>query len=279
MKERLLINRSALRTVRERSCYILDLDGVVYTGTAPIPGAVEAISHLRKMGKKIAFLTNNSSRSPQDIQIKLQNLGVSCDSNEIMSSGYAVIQYLRGQTSFSPILQVFVIGTPSLKNSLQREGLILTTPDACDAVIVGFDPNFNYENVSTGLRALLRNIPFIVCNRDPYFPIESGELLPGCGAMVGSLMGASLREPNVIIGKPNTFMLNALINNLGWSLSDCVMIGDSLESDIAMAINADIPSVFLKGKLDDHLSLSPHLKPTLQVSDLAQLSELIAQDY
>ncbi len=265
---------SSLEKILSRSCFIIDLDGVIYRGRKAIPGAIEAIHRLKQLKKKIAFVTNNSSRSNVDIHKKLLTLGISCHLEDVLTSVNGLVFYLKSQSS---LLEkgVYAIGTDNLKSLLQSEGIRLVSPEKCNAFVVGLDPDFNYEKISQGLRALIRGVPFIVCNQDAYFPTDNGVLLPGCGAVVGAFIGASQRQPTVVVGKPNLLMLEIILNKLNWKVEDCVMVGDRLESDILFAKNAGMPSVLIKNE-DSINSYPVGLEPSLTVGGLLEMVTLMA---
>lgn len=228
-------------------CIILDLDGVVYAGQKALPGAVQAIEQLRSAGKILGFLTNNSTQSPEGIAKRLQGLGISCQSREILTSSLASCELIRDQT-LDQERGIFIVGAPGLVSQAQAMGLTLSGPEDCGALLVGHDPVFSYETLSRALTAALRPIPWVICNRDPHYPIEGGKLMPACGAIVAAIEGASNRKPDFEIGKPNPKMVQTLARQLGVSLNDAIVVGDSLTSDIAMARSAGLPSVWISSE-------------------------------
>lgn len=260
--------------VYERSCFIIDLDGVVYSGSKAIAGAVEAIAQFRSIGKRVTFLTNNSAKSLASVVKKLVDLGISCTQEDVMSAGQAAAFFIKTQ-QLDLGQGVFVVGTDDLREELTNCGISCADPYSCGAILVGLDPKFNYSVITEALVALQRGVLFIICNRDANFPGEGGKSMPGCGAMVGALEAVSQKEADFQIGKPNTIMLDILMNRLNLIPDDCLIIGDGLDSDILMANNARIPSVLISKKKDSLLLDYSLAKPSLCVESLSDLYEYI----
>ncbi|MBD2175659.1 HAD-IIA family hydrolase [Pseudanabaena sp. FACHB-1998] len=260
--------------LREKSCFVIDLDGVVYKGKQVIKGADEAITKFRQLDKKIVFLTNNSASSTDAILSKLNSLGVACDRQEILTAAQASASYIA-QHQLDQNQGVLVIGTEALKAEVVSQGLKLAEPDDCGAVLVGLDPKFDYEAIAIALRALVRNVKLIICNRDANFPVEGDRLMPGCGAMVGAIESAIARNADVEIGKPNTIMLDIITQKLQIAYKDCLIIGDMLASDILMANKAKIPSIWITETSSYLDASSKSIRPSLCMPSLRALSKVI----
>lgn len=260
--------------LRDKSCFVIDLDGVVYKGKQLIAGADEAIAKFRQRGKQIVFLTNNSASTIDVIFDKLCNLGIACDRQEIFTAAQASASYID-QHQLDNNQGVLVIGTDALKAEVTSHGLHLADPDHCGAVLVGLDPQFNYEAIAIALRALVRDVKLIICNRDANFPVEGDRLMPGCGAMVGAIESAIERNADVEIGKPNTIMLDMITQRLQIARTECLMIGDMLASDILMANKAQIPSIWIT-KTSTDLNVFPKMmQPSLCMPSLYAISKVI----
>lgn len=230
--------------IRQKRCILVDLDGVVYTGTALLPGVREAIDILRGANKKVLFLSNNSGKSSLSLITKLASFGIDCKIGDLMSSGRAAAIYLANK-KLDQGRGVFVVGTMELKNEISGLGVTLSDPEQCGAVVVGLDPDLSYQTIYRALKALRRGVPLIACNRDAYYPVQGDEILPGCGAIIGAIEGASGRKADIEIGKPNRYMADLLLSNAHCTLQDCLLVGDTLSSDIRMANELGIPSAWL----------------------------------
>jgi len=237
-------DRRNYELLTEKSCFVIDLDGVVYKGRQAIAGAREAIQKFREIGKNIVFLTNNSASSTETILQKLVGFGIECDRQELLTASQAAAIFIA-KHQIDEGLGVLAIGTEALKAEIINSGLKLAEANHCGAVLVGLDPQFNYEAITIALKAIMLGAKFVVCNRDANYPVENGQLMAGCGAMVGAIEAATGRVADFEIGKPKTIMLDILVQRKKIDLTDCLVIGDMLASDILMANNAGIPSIWI----------------------------------
>ena len=137
---------------------------------------------------------------------------------------------------------------------------------------MGFDRAFNYNTISEALDVLLCGAKFIACNRDAQFPIENNRFLPGCGAMVGSIEAVIGKKPDREVGKPRPFMLKLVASRMKLDPEEILVVGDSLDSDIAMADRFGSPSL-LVGPPE---SLGPRNLRRKQVSPTYRLTSLAA---
>jgi len=247
----------------------IDLDGVVCLGSKLIKGAKEAVEKFRKNGLKVFFVTNNSVRTRGELMEKLSTLGIESSLGEVITSGYTAAIFLKKLASRAKVL---VIGSEGLKKELSETGLEVVESPSCDFLVVGYDPEFTYEKICQGLDALLGGARFVVCNRVPNFPSEGGKLLPGCGPMVAAIAASSQKEPEFIVGKPNTFMLELITENNPIKPEEILMVGDELEFDIAMANCFGSPAVLISQR-DSFASQAESIKPQLVVKSLIDIAE------
>lgn len=210
--------------------YLIDLDGVIYRGNALLPGAKTFIDWLDEHHKKYLFLTNNSFASEEQILEKLKNLGIFTDTQHMLSAGEAAVQHIA--RSF-PNASVYLVGEQPMLDLLHAYNLNVAPLDAptADVVLVGLDRHFDYTKLTGAVRAVRAGAAFIAINRDPLLPIVGG-LIPGCGAMVAAIEASSDRSPEVV-GKPQPLLLQEAMHMLHSQPDETVMIGDSLDVDIA----------------------------------------------
>jgi 4-nitrophenyl phosphatase len=142
---------------------VIDLDGSVYHGDQLIEKADEALNLLNKK-YKILYLTNNSTFTRADFALKLEQLGIPCHKDLIISSAYAAAQYIKQQYEGS---RVYVIGEDGLKQELLEQSLHLCAKEECDIVLVGLDRDFSYKKMNTALNYLLKGAILIATNTDP----------------------------------------------------------------------------------------------------------------
>ncbi|PKL92478.1 MAG: HAD family hydrolase [Candidatus Goldiibacteriota bacterium HGW-Goldbacteria-1] len=234
-----------------------DLDGTIYVGDSLVPGASELTGYLKNKGIDVFYFTNNSTKTRNQIFEKLQKLGLSVEINVVYSSAYAAGLYLK-EKGYSA---VYCCGSKGLRNEIEANGTECVNDGSkkIQAVVVGLDNTFDYQKMTNGLN-LLRgdDCKFIVCNKDRTYPVEGGVLMPGCGPIVAALENASGRTPDVIIGKPETYMLELLCRDWKMEPKQVLVVGDTYDSDIAMAKKAGAEAVFITGNdgRDDVISIT-----------------------
>jgi len=261
------------------SVYVFDLDGVMYLGDTAIPYAAEAVNRLQEAGKQVYFLTNNSGRTRADYCVKLAQVnGLIVPESAIFTSAYATALYLkqRGAAGRS----AYVIGEPGLAAELTASGGLtcITQPDSVDPgdidyVVIGIDRQFTYDKLRFAHAAITRgHAQFIATNRDATFPMEVGEI-PGGGSLVAALATAAGREP-VTIGKPETHAYEAILEVAHVTAPESVMIGDRLDTDIAVGRRAGALTVLVLTGVttaEKAATAPPEWKPAYIIGDLREL--------
>ncbi|MCS7300538.1 MAG: HAD-IIA family hydrolase [Fimbriimonadales bacterium] len=220
--------------------FVFDLDGVVYRGKRALPHAVEVLNLLHEAGRQVFFLTNNSGATRQQYAERLQAMGVATRSEQFITSGWATALYL--QRALNPGSKLFVVGEPGLKQELCAAGFEIVDcvePDIPAAVVVGIDRAFSYERLAQAQHAILNGARFIATNTDGTYPAED-RLLPGAGAMVAAIAAATNQKPRVI-GKPNPQILQPFIERGVIQPERTLLVGDRLDTDIALANLLHIP--------------------------------------
>ncbi len=209
--------------------FIFDLDGCIYRGDTAVPGSDKAISALKGKGKKILFLTNNSTRAPEGFSEKLKGLGIDAPPSLILTSAGATAMYMRNLEKG----RVFVVGESGLENALEEEGFeIVGEGDALKAkyVVSGLDRAMTYGKVAAACSAIRGGAEYIATNEDPVLPHEGG-YLPGAGSIVSMIRTATGRRP-LVIGKPSKRMMEMALGMLGTRRERTAMVGDTLDLDI-----------------------------------------------
>ena len=223
--------------------FAFDLDGTLYIGDNPVSGAVALVDYLRSKFK-IAFFTNNSSKTAKAVQGKLNRLGFECILEEVYTSSFAAARYMKELN----IDNLYVIGSEEFRSELEDIGLRIVDNDSAANLVVGLDFDFNYKKIAIALSVLSKGGKFIACNEDPSFPVGQNEYMPGCGAMVGAIAASANKRPDFIVGKPHTYMLSKIAKAYGVKHDEIIVVGDSYESDIMMALNYDSPAIFINPK-------------------------------
>ncbi len=220
-----------------------DLDGTIYFGDQLSLGVLELMSLLQQQKIKVFYFTNNSSRSRKQILEKLLQFGLQVELPYVYSSSYAATVYAKSKN----FKKIFCCGTKDFCNQFTEEGLNLVSGnDVADAVFIGLDNEFSYKKLAKVLEVIISsNCPIIACNIDKNYPIEDGKIMPGCGPIVAAIENASERKINFIVGKPNQFMMQMLVNDHQINRDEILVVGDSYESDVMMAKNFGCKSVLI----------------------------------
>ncbi|MEN8098199.1 MAG: HAD-IIA family hydrolase [Chloroflexota bacterium] len=219
---------------------ILDIDGTVLRGNQVIPGATEAIAELRHQGYRIVFITNALENSNEQAE-RLNSVGIAATYDEIITAPQVLKAYLD---EHSPDATIYVIADSPLSDELGRDFHISIDPKEIDVLIVSCDSNFNFHKLNIGFQALRRGARFIAVNADATCPLPDGEI-PDAGAVIGALEGCSRRKLELVIGKPSSLAVEASLERLKLPISDCIVVGDSLESDISMGHMAGLLTVLV----------------------------------
>jgi HAD superfamily hydrolase (TIGR01450 family) len=211
--------------------YVLDLDGTVYLGGAPLPGAVEAIARLREHGSRFVFLSNNPLWAPATYAEKLRVMGVPVEDGEVVSSTDALLAYLRRRPPewILPICEPLVVGL------LEAAGHVLTDdPRRADAVVLSWDRGFTYDKLHAAFIAVRGGARLIATNPDPYCPTPDGGL-PDCGALLAAIETAGGVRAEAVVGKPSVHIASVALDRLGVAPGEAAMVGDRLLTDVALA--------------------------------------------
>lgn len=209
---------------------LVDLDGTIYKGDEIIEGALEAIDNLKSQGFRVVFCTNNSMMPPYEIANRLNKMGITCCEQDILSSIMMAFFYVKDNN----VSNVYICGSDSIIDYFINNGISLHNENECDCLIIAMDDNYNYEKMTRGVRAALHSKTIIVCNEDRVFPTNEG-LCPGCGAIASSILFASRKKPDIIVGKPEIYMMDYISKKFGAKPEDMVVIGDGYDSDAVMA--------------------------------------------
>lgn len=220
---------------------IFDLDGTIYYGNTLAYYALEAIKLLEDSGYTVIFFTNNSTKTRKEICNKLICLNVKTEVAKVYTSSYATGKYLKEST----LKKVFLIGTESFAQELASFNIEVVDEYSCEAVVVGLDTNFTYNTIAKGLIAICNGSKIIASNADANFPVENGICKPGANAILASLIGASNHQVHYIVGKPNTYLLETICKEWNLHKENIWVIGDMVESDIAMANHYGCRSVLV----------------------------------
>ncbi len=257
---------------RRIKAFLFDMDGVLYRGPRPLPGARKLLRELDRIGIPFALVTNNSTRTPRQYVRHLASMGMHVAAERIVTS--AVLTAAHLQKTLRQGSRVLVIGEPALERTVARAGFTPSWERAA-AVVVGLDRHLTYRKLRRATEALLDGAAFIAANPDPLLPTPEGAI-PGTGAIVTALAYATGRRP-LVLGKPRPQLLREAMARIGTSPSEAAMVGDQLTTDIAAGRAAGVFTILVQSGI-------PATRPTIQgiprpnliVRDLRELRRRLA---
>ncbi|HET9456324.1 MAG TPA: HAD-IIA family hydrolase [Candidatus Limnocylindrales bacterium] len=238
---------------------LVDLDGVVYRGAAPVPGVAAVLADRAARGDDVVYVTNNSMWYRAEYVTRLSGMGAPADPDRIVSSARATALYLRDHEP--GVRRVLALGAGGLERELRDAALDVTTAahaatrtaqegieswaaaNGPDAVVVGLDPQLTYLRLVVAADCIRAGARFIATNRDPIYPTERG-LRPGAGSIVAALETTTGITP-VSIGKPAPYLLEEAARAVGREARDAIMVGDGLVTDLAAARAVGARSVLM----------------------------------
>lgn len=250
---------------------LLDLDGVVYVGRSPVPAAAESLAKARAAGQRLAFVTNNASRTPSAVAALLTDVGVPAEAEDVVTSAQAAARLLAERLPAGS--EVLVVGGMGLRHAVYGHGLrpVSTAAGRPAAVVQGYDPNLGYGLLSEGAQAVSMGALFVGSNGDLTIPGGEGPPRPGNGALLRVISSATGVEP-IVTGKPERPLHQESVRRTGARRP--LVVGDRLDTDIEGANNGDADSLLVfTGVTDPLLALTapPHRRPTYLAPDLTGL--------
>jgi len=256
--------------------FVFDLDGVIYIGNTLLPGVKETLEKLEKRGEKICFLSNNSTLSRKGYRKKLGRLGLNIKEEQLFTSSYLCALYLKNCRKITPDEKVMVIGEKGIFEELKRAKIgISRNPEKVRYVVVGMDRKFNFRKLSLAYQAILKGAEFIATNIDVTYPLEK-KTIPASGAIVKALEVSTKKIP-ITLGKPQTFGMETVLRSTGFSPSQVILVGDRLETDIALGNKMGITTVLVLSGISSSQEVEkapPSLRPRYVISSLPELLSL-----
>jgi HAD superfamily hydrolase (TIGR01457 family) len=262
---------------------IIDMDGVLWHGKNPLPGLNAFFDTLREKRLPFILATNNASLTAAQYIDKLDAMGVTVSSDEIITSGIATARYLAD--NYPPeSTRIFVLGESGATQPLQDLGFMLcdlyqiknSSPEGADIVVCGLDRSLSWDKLSTATLNINAGALFIGTNGDTTLPTERG-VTQGNGAILGALEIATGIKPT-LIGKPEPIMYQQAMAMLGAKPEHTIAIGDRLNTDILGAVNAGIRSVMVLTGISSEADLNNiDYRPTWIMSDIQELTQAIRE--
>lgn len=253
----------------DKRLFLLDMDGTLYLDDRLFDKVPEFLSHVRHIGGRYLFLTNNSSRGVEGYMEKLSRMGIPTAPEDYLTSVDAAIDHLR---RFHAGKKCYVFGTRAFYGQLQTAGIPVTDrpEDDVDILLCGFDRELTFRKLEDACILLNRGVTWLATNPDWVCPTWYGSV-PDCGSVCRMLTTATGRKP-LFLGKPQPAMAELALRRTGFSPEQAVMIGDRLYTDVACGINAGIDSIFVLSGEGTEADIAQYdIHPTWIFSDIAAL--------
>jgi 4-nitrophenyl phosphatase len=234
---------------------IIDLDGTVYRDGALLPGADRAIERLQDRDVEILFVSNNPTEPPEGYAADLRDLGIDVDPGSVLTAGLVTREYLEANHDDD---RIYLVGEESLREQLTPFTLV-ADPTAADVVLASIDRSFTYDRLWEVSRAFQEADPaFVGTDPDRLIPVSEDELAPGSGAIVGAIAATVGRDPDPMLGKPSPETAGAVADRLEADPADCVVIGDRLDTDIALGDRLGARTVLVRTGAHTEADLPGH---------------------
>ena len=248
---------------------MLDLDGVVYVGSAAVPGAADHLRATRAAGMRTAFITNNAARPPELVASHLTELGVPADAGDVVTSAQAAAHLLLER--FGEGARVVRLGGDGLQAALTEAGLVPVGPeDDAEAVVSGFGPDVLWRDIMRVAVRIREGLPWVASNADLTIPTAFG-VAPGHGVLVETIARFADVTP-VVAGKPQRPLLDETVRRVGGRRP--LMVGDRLDTDIEGAHHAGLDSLLVMTGvtgLGELVAARPEHRPSYVSADLGGL--------
>jgi glycerol-1-phosphatase len=237
--------------------WVLDLDGVIWLGDQPIPGAADAVERLRAAGETVVFVTNNSSMPVGTVEAKLAVQGIPAE-RDVLTSAMAAARLV------APGDVALVCAGPGVDEALGARGVQTIREGDADAVVVGFHRDFDFERLDAASRSVRRGARLLATNDDPTYPTPDGPI-PGGGAILAAVATASGAIPTVA-GKPHPPMVDLVRERVG---PEGIVVGDRPAIDGAFAVALGFRFGLVLSGITSELPVEP--PPDVVADDLAAL--------
>ena len=228
-----------MKEIQEKKAFICDMDGVIYHGNKILDGVTEFVNWMIDNDKKFVFLTNSAERTPHELSMKLERMGLDVKADHFYTSAMATATFLHSQ---NPDCTAYVIGEAALTKALYDHRIYMNDVDP-DYVIVGETRTYSFEKIEKAISLVLKGAKLIGTNPDITGPTEKG-IMPATGALIAPIEIATGKKA-YFVGKPNPLMLRHGLNRLNCHSQDIAFIGDRMDTDIIAGIESNVDAVLV----------------------------------
>ena len=258
-----------MASLRDKRLFLLDMDGTIYLDEKLFDGVIPFLEHIRSVGGRYLFLTNNSSRGVEGYIEKMRRLGIETGREDYLTSVDVTIHALQREQAGK---KCYVFGTRSFYGQLQQAGIPVTDrpEEDVDILLCGFDRELTFQKLEDACILLNRGAEFWATNPDWVCPTWYGSV-PDCGSVCRMLTTATGRTPR-FLGKPQPDMVYLAMERTGFSPAQTVLLGDRLYTDIACGVNAGVDTVFVLSGEGTQADIEKYgVEPTWVRRDIAAL--------
>ncbi|PCR90779.1 HAD-IIA family hydrolase [Natrinema ejinorense] len=252
---------------------ILDVDGTIVRGEELLPGATDGLRALEAAGCSRLLFSNNPTRGADHYGTKLAPHGIDIDPDAVLTSATVSAAYLA---TTHPGEAVYLVGEERLETILDDAAVELTAdPDAAEVVLGSFDSEFSFGTLWESLRALEGEVAFYGTDPDVTIPVDGGEI-PGSGAILAAMEAVAGREADAILGKPSSIAATAAMDRLDADPSNTLVVGDRLNTDIALGSNAGMDTALVLTGVTDRADLAAaEVEPDHVLDSLAAVETVL----
>lgn len=258
-------------TLQDVKCFLLDMDGTFYLGNNLIEGSLDFIEKVRTTGRDFLFLTNNSSHNADFYVKRLHGMGLDVPREKILTSGEATADKLN---QLYPGKRAFVLGNEYLIEEFTQMGVIVDQENP-EIVVIGYDTTLDYKKMTRVCDLVRAGLPYIATHPDFNCPTETG-FAPDIGAIMAFIEASAFRRPELIVGKPNTGIVEAALRRTGLKTGEMAMVGDRLYTDIETGLRSGMLSILvMSGETTEEMLAKSETVPDLKFGRLADMIPLL----
>ena len=228
-----------MERIKNKLGFICDMDGVIYHGNKILDGVTEFINWKQENDKKFVFLTNSSERTPHELSMKLERMGLNVSADHFYTSAMATAEFLHSQ---KPDCTAYVIGEAALTKALYDQGIYMNDVNP-DYVVVGETSTYSFEKITKAINLVIKGAKLIGTNPDITGPVENG-IYPATGSLIAPIE-ISTGKKAYFVGKPNPLMLRHGLKKLNCHSQDIAFIGDRMDTDIIAGIESNVDTVLV----------------------------------
>ena len=228
-----------MKEIRDKKAFICDMDGVIYHGSRVLDGVHEFVHWLLEQNKKFIFLTNSPERTPHELSMKLERMGLQVSASHFYTSAMATAEFLYTQ---KPDCTAYVIGEAALIKAMYDKKIYMNDVNP-DYVVLGETRTYNFEKIEKAIELVRGGAKLIGANPDTVGVTEKG-IMPATGSLIAPIEIATEKKA-YFVGKPNPLMLRNGLKMLDCHSADVVFIGDRMDTDIIAGIEANIDTVLV----------------------------------